>query len=72
MVDVARAKLAARRLDEERLYAQVLAEVSSGQRRDGIWAKCLADANGDVSQAQSAYIKARVQSIKDERISRTR
>lgn len=68
MVRMAQAQLAARRLDEEKLYEQVLAEVTDGHRRDGIWAKCLAEANGDISQARSAYVKARVQSIKDERI----
>ena len=67
MVRMARAQLAARRLDEEKLYERVLAEVAGGHRRDGIWVKCLADANGDIPQARSAYIKARVQSIKDER-----
>ena len=64
---MAKAQLAARRLDEEKLYERVLAEVAGGHRRDGIWAKCLAEANGDISLARSAYVKARVQSIKDER-----
>lgn len=54
MVQMGRAKLAARRLEEERLYERVLAEVSGGQRREGIWMKCLAEANGDVPQGTPA------------------
>lgn len=66
MVRMVQAQLAARRLNEEQLYEQVLAELAGGHLRDGIWAKCLANANGDILQARAAYVEARVQSIKDE------
>ena len=60
------AKGAAYRLTEEALYAEALREIESGQRRDGIWAKALAESDMDQGRAGAKYIKMRVQSLKDE------
>jgi hypothetical protein len=64
--DDIRTKGAAFRLTEEALYAEALREIESGQRRDGIWAKALAESNMDQGKAGARYIKLRVQSLKDE------
>jgi len=57
---------AAARLQEEQLYEQIAQELESGERRDGLWVKALANAQGAEEKAQGLYIKYRVQSIKDE------
>lgn len=57
---------AERRLLEERLYAEVVQELSQGIRRDGLWAKAIANSNGSDGLAKSLYIRYRVQSILDE------
>lgn len=64
--DDIKAKGAAYRLTEEALYAEALREIESGQRRDGIWAKAMAESNMDQGKAGARYIKLRVQSLKDE------
>jgi len=57
---------AADRLVEEKLYAEVLRELESGVRRDGLWAKALQNSQGDEQKANALYIGYRLQSIKDE------
>lgn len=57
---------AAIRLLEERLYEQVVHELSNGQRRDGLWAKALANSDGAEDKAKGLYIRYRVQSLRDE------
>jgi hypothetical protein len=64
--DDIKAKGAAYRLTEEALYAEALREIESGQRRDGIWAKAMAESDMDQGKAGAKYIKMRVQSLKDE------
>ncbi|APD89769.1 hypothetical protein BM524_08210 [Alteromonas mediterranea] len=59
-------KRSAERLFEERLYEQVVTELSRGEKRQGLWAKAIADAEGIDEKAKSFYIKYRVQSLKDE------
>ena len=54
------------RLTEEMIYAQVLEEIQNGIRRDGLWAKALAESNMDENNAKARYLLLRVQSIKDE------
>ncbi len=41
-------------------------ELSEGKRRNGLWAKALANSDGNEEKAKSLYIQYRVQSIKDE------
>lgn len=57
---------AAARLFEEQLYEQVVMELSQGRRRNGLWAKAMANSDGSEEKAKSLYIQYRVQSIKDE------
>lgn len=64
--DDIRAKGAAYRLTEEALYAEALREIELGQRRDGLWAKAMAESDMDQGRAGAKYIKLRVQSLKDE------
>lgn len=59
-------KSAISRRHDEVLYARVLDELKSGSRREGLWAKAIADCSGDEGRAKSLYIKYRVQSIKDD------
>jgi len=61
-----RRRFALSRLQEERLYEKVLLELSSGQKRGGLWAKALANCNGAEEKSESLYIRYRVQSIRDE------
>jgi hypothetical protein len=64
--DLFRASSPASRRSEEALYAQVMGEIRSGVRRDGLWAKALVTASGNETEATAVYIKLRVQAIKDE------
>ena len=66
MFEKFRKSSAAARLLEEQLYEQVALELTRGQKRDGLWAKALADSNGIAEKAKALYIQYRVQSIKDE------
>ncbi len=66
MFDKLRRSSAAKRLIEEQFYEQVVSELSNGKKRDGLWAKALADSKGSEEKAKALYIQYRVQSIKDE------
>ena len=56
----------AQRLLEEKLYEQVAQGLAQGKRREGIWAKAMADSNGQEDKAASLYIQYHVQALKDE------
>ena len=62
----AKAKLAASKLAEEQLYAHAAEEVSSGQIRQGLWAKAIAETGGDDAAAKARYLKLRVEIMKAE------
>ena len=62
----AKAKLAASKLAEEQLYAHAAEEVASGQIRQGLWAKAIAEADGDETAAKGRYLKLRVEMMKAE------
>ncbi len=51
---------------EEILYAMALQEVSNRDIKPGLWARAVADSAGYDAVAQAAYLKLRVQSLKDE------
>ena len=51
---------------EEIIYAEVLAEIKAGIRRDGLWAKALSESNGDINKTKALYIKYRAKSLGDE------
>lgn len=54
------------RLTEEKIYEQVADEIQNGIRRNGLWAKAIAEAELNDEKAKAIYIKLRVQSIIDE------
>ncbi|MBA6413399.1 hypothetical protein H2508_09795 [Parahaliea sp. F7430] len=66
MLEKFQRRSATNRLLEEKLYEQVVQELVSGQRRDGLWAKALANSDGLEGKAKALYVRYRVQSIKDE------
>ena len=57
--------LADSRLEEELIYKHILEEMNSGVIRDGLYAKAMANSNGDEAKANSLYMKYRLQSVKD-------
>jgi hypothetical protein len=66
LVDDVRLRGASSRITEEALYAEALREVEAGLRRDGLWAKALAETGMRQLDAQACYLKLRVQSLRDE------
>ena len=55
-----------KRIDDEKIYNQVLSEIESNNFRKGLMAKALAEAKGDEKKSRAIYIELRYQSIKDE------
>jgi len=53
------------RLEEELMYKHVLEEMENDVVREGLYAKALANSDGDESKAKSLYMKYRVRSIRD-------
>ena len=47
----------------ESIYAQALHELEGGNRNDGLWARCFADADGLENVAKAQYIKIRVDQL---------
>ncbi|MEH6516717.1 MAG: hypothetical protein V7742_08555 [Halioglobus sp.] len=62
----AKASAAISRAEEEAAYAAALREIETGTRRDGLWAKALANSS-NTEEAKGKYIKLRVQAYMDER-----
>ena len=56
------------RKGEEALYSQAMNEIESGSINKGVYAKALADSEGNEDKARSLYLKYRVQSIVDKRV----
>lgn len=65
LLKTAKLRLASRRLSEETAYAQVLREIESGVRNDGLWAKAIS-LTTNKEELIASYIKLRVQSLRDE------
>lgn len=59
----AKATLAARKLAEERLYEIAVEEIAANNIRPGLWAKALAETDGNEAAAKARYIKLRVETI---------
>lgn len=51
---------------EEAIYQAVAEEIASGVRRDGLWAKAIAETGGSIDAAKARYIQLRAQSLIDE------
>ena len=55
-----------KRLDEIALYELVAEELENGQQSKGLWAKALAEGEGNLEKASGLYIKLRVQMVEDQ------
>ena len=64
----AKAKLAASELAEEQLYVEAAEEVASGQIRQGLWVKAIAETGGDEAAAKAYYLKLRVEIMRAEAV----
>lgn len=62
----AKAKLAAQKLAEEQLYEFAAEEIAANNIRPGLWAKAIAEADGDDAKAKARYIKLRIETMKAE------
>jgi predicted xylose isomerase-like sugar epimerase len=62
----AKAKLAAQKLAEEQLYEFAAEEIAANNIRPGLWAKAIAEADGEDAKAKARYIKLRVETMKAE------
>lgn len=49
----------------ENYWAEAMAELESGKKRPGVWAKAFAESEGDETKTNVAYLKARVQQMED-------
>ena len=61
----ARFKSAQDRAQEASLYAEAMSELERGERDKGLWAKALAESDGDEQKATARYLKLRVVALKD-------
>ena len=61
---------ASARSAEEEIFRLVAEEIHRGLRRQGLWAKAIAEADGSEELARSIYVRLRAQSIIDERFLR--
>ena len=62
----AKAKLAAQKLAEEHLYELAAEELAANNIRPGLYAKALAETDGNEDAARARYIKLRVDTMKAE------
>ena len=62
----AKAKLAAQKLAEEQLYEFAAEEIAANNIRPGLYAKALAETDGNEDAARARYIKLRVETMKAE------
>lgn len=62
----AKGKLAAQKLAEEQLYEFAAEEIAANNIRPGLWAKAIAESDGDDAKAKARYIKLRVETMKAE------
>ena len=62
----AKAKLAAQKLAEEQLYEFAAEEIAANNIRPGLWAKAIAESDGDDAKARARYIRLRVETMKAE------
>jgi hypothetical protein len=53
------------RLEDELIYEKILEEMESGFTQKGLYAKAKANSKGDEKEANSLYLKYRLQSLKD-------
>lgn len=54
---------------KDQLYAKALAEIKNGNADDGLWARCLVEAEGDKDKSTAFYIKRRVAQLQQATLS---
>ena len=54
------------RMVETKLFEYVMDELADGNKQRGIWGQAMVECEGNETKAEAAYIKLRVQSLKDE------
>ena len=62
----AKAKQAAQKLAEEQLYELAAQEIAANNIRPGLWAKAIAESDGEDAKAEARYIKLRVEMMEAE------
>lgn len=62
----AKDRAALARLQDEAFHEQAFREITSGTRRDGLWAKAVIESGGDEVRAKVAYLRLLVSAIRDE------
>ncbi len=58
-------------MDDEKIYNAILDELHANGPRQGLWAKCFAEANGNENAAKALYFKYRAQQLADQESSAT-
>ena len=53
------------RMVETQLYEFVMDEIAEGEKQKGIWGQAMVECEGDTTKAEAAYIRLRVQALKD-------
>ena len=53
-------------MDDEKIYNAILDELHANGPRQGLWAKCFAEANGNENAAKALYFKYRAQQLESE------
>lgn len=66
LLDTVKRRLQVDSTDDEVYYLKVVKELESGYKREGLWAKALAETDGDSDAAHAKYIRLRVLSLKSE------
>ena len=51
---------------EEQVYEAVATELAAGVRKEGLWLKAFAEAQGDETRAKALYVRYRAQAMLDE------
>lgn len=58
-------------MDDEKIYNTILDELREHGPRQGLWAKCFTEANGDENAAKALYFKYRAQQLVNQESSAT-
>lgn len=57
-------------MNDEQIYNEILDELRSAGPREGLWAKCFSEANGDENAAKALYFKYRAEQISNDKSNR--
>lgn len=54
-------------MNDEQIYNEILDELRSAGPREGLWAKCFSETNGDVNAAKALYFKYHAEQISNDK-----